>query len=131
MPSRPGGAWRERWPGLTMRTVNGVYELPGRPLPSFDADEPAYRALTRYFGDYERDLGLPVQRSVQVRRVRDLGGPEHLLGGVLRDAVEETLRARLLARTTTDLTVRLAHRSDDIVLRGAAVLVLWDQLGVA
>jgi len=60
-----------------------------------------------------------------------LSGPEHLLGGVLRDAVEETLRARLLARTTTDLTVRLAHRSDDIVLRGAAVLVLWDQLGVA
>lgn len=60
-----------------------------------------------------------------------LSGPEHLLGGVLRDALDETLRARLLARTTTDLTVRLAHRSDDIVLRGAAVLVLWDQLGVA
>jgi len=60
-----------------------------------------------------------------------LSGPEHLLGGVLRDALDETLRARLLARTTTDLTVRLAHRPDDIVLRGAAVLVLWDQLGVA
>ena len=60
-----------------------------------------------------------------------LSGPERLLGGVLRDALDETLRARLLARTTTDLTVRLAHRSDDIVLRGAAVLVLWDQLGVA
>lgn len=60
-----------------------------------------------------------------------LSGPEHLLAGVLRDALDETLRARLLARTTTDLTVRLAHRPDDIVLRGAAVLVLWDQLGVA
>ncbi len=60
-----------------------------------------------------------------------LSGPEHLLGGVLRDALDETLRARLLARTSSDLTVRLAHRSDDIVLRGAAVLVLWDQLGVA
>lgn len=84
----PGGAWRERWPGLTMRTVNGVYELPGRPLPSFDADEPASRALTRYFGEYERDLGLPVRRSVQVRRVRDLGGPERLLAV---DAVEEAV----------------------------------------
>ena len=60
-----------------------------------------------------------------------LSGPEHLLGGVLRDAVEQTLRSRLLARTTTDLTVRLAQSPDDIVLRGAAVLVLWDQLGVA
>jgi hypothetical protein len=75
----PGGAWRERWPGLTMRTVNGVYELPGRPLPTFDADEPASRALTRYFGDYERDLDLPVRRSVQVRAVRDVAGPERLL----------------------------------------------------
>ncbi|MCG7286249.1 NAD(P)/FAD-dependent oxidoreductase [Cellulomonas sp. ACRRI] len=75
----PGGAWRERWPGLTMRTVNGVYELPGRPVPAFDADEPASRALTRYFGSYERDLGLAVRRPVEVRRVRDVGGPQRLL----------------------------------------------------
>jgi predicted NBD/HSP70 family sugar kinase len=60
-----------------------------------------------------------------------LSGPEHLVGGALRDAVEETLRARLLARPEADLSVRLADRSDDIVLRGAAVLVLWEQLGVA
>ena len=60
-----------------------------------------------------------------------LSGPEHLLDGVLLDSVERTLRGRLLARPTTHLTVRLAHQSDDIVLRGAAVLVLWDQLGVA
>ncbi|GEL46630.1 hypothetical protein CHO01_17460 [Cellulomonas hominis] len=70
----PGGAWRERWPGLTMRTVNGVYELPGRALPEFPADEPASSALTRYFGDYERDLALAVRRPVQVRVVRDDGG---------------------------------------------------------
>ncbi|WHP19287.1 NAD(P)-binding domain-containing protein [Cellulomonas sp. ES6] len=70
----PGGAWRERWPGLTMRTVNGVYELPGRALPDFPADEPASAALTRYFGDYEQELGLAVRRPVQVRAVRDDGG---------------------------------------------------------
>ncbi len=75
----PGGAWRERWPGLTMRTVNGVYELPGRSLPAFDDDEPAGDALTRYFGEYEHDLALPVRRSVQVRTVRDLGGADGLL----------------------------------------------------
>jgi predicted NBD/HSP70 family sugar kinase len=60
-----------------------------------------------------------------------LSGPEHLLGGVLLESVERTLRARLLARPESHLTVRLAAHSDDIVLRGAAVLVLWDQLGVA
>jgi len=76
----PGGAWRERWPGLTMRTVNGVYELPGRPLPAFDADEPASRALTRYFGAYERDLGLAVRRPVEVRRVRDAGSADGAAG---------------------------------------------------
>jgi predicted NBD/HSP70 family sugar kinase len=59
-----------------------------------------------------------------------LSGPEHLLDGPLRDAVEHTLRDRLLARPEAELTVRIAQDSTDIVLRGAAVLVLWDQLGV-
>ncbi|MGO4359210.1 ROK family protein [Terrabacter sp. 2TAF16] len=93
--------------------------------PGDDPQEPLREAGER--------LGIalaPVVAALDLSEVV-LSGPEHLLGGVLRDAVEETLRARLLARTTTDLTVRLAHRSDDIVLRGAAVLVLWDQLGVA
>jgi len=93
--------------------------------PSDDPQKPLREAGER--------LGIalaPVVAALDLSEVV-LSGPEHLLGGVLRDAVEETLRTRLLARTTTDLTVRLAHRSDDIVLRGAAVLVLWDQLGVA
>jgi predicted NBD/HSP70 family sugar kinase len=93
--------------------------------PADDPQEPLREAGER--------LGIalaPVVAALDLSEVV-LSGPEHLLGGVLRDAVEETLRTRLLARTTTDLTVRLAHRSDDIVLRGAAVLVLWDQLGVA
>ncbi|HEX6056351.1 MAG TPA: ROK family transcriptional regulator [Intrasporangium sp.] len=59
-----------------------------------------------------------------------LAGPEDLLGGVLLEALDATLRSRMLARHPTSLTVRLAHDSDDIVLRGASVLVLWDQLGV-
>jgi len=59
-----------------------------------------------------------------------LTGPEDLLGGVLLDMLDATLRSRMLARPSTSLTVRLARDSDDIVLRGASVLVLWDQLGV-
>ncbi|HEX5967471.1 MAG TPA: ROK family transcriptional regulator [Intrasporangium sp.] len=59
-----------------------------------------------------------------------LTGPEDLLDGVLLDTLDATLRSRMLARPSTSLTVRLANDSDDIVLRGASVLVLWDQLGV-
>ncbi|HEY0187388.1 MAG TPA: hypothetical protein VGC67_07870 [Cellulomonas sp.] len=94
--SGPGGAWRERWPGLTMRTVNGVYELPGAPLPRFDPAEPAADALTRYFGGYEQEQGLAVRRPVHVSRVHDLGGPRRLL------AVETTERARAVTGTATD-----------------------------
>ncbi|WP_217616842.1 NAD(P)-binding domain-containing protein [Cellulomonas sp. GbtcB1] len=94
----PGGAWRERWPGLTMATVNGVHELPGRPLPTFDADEPASRALTRYFGSYERDLGLAVRRPVEVRGVRDVGEP----GRLLAVETEETERVPVAAPDPDD-----------------------------
>lgn len=82
----PGGAWQDRWPSLTMRTVHGVYELPGRDLPTFDPDEPASRAVSGYFADYEREADLRVRRPVTVRRVRDLGGPAHLLAVETWDA---------------------------------------------
>lgn len=60
-----------------------------------------------------------------------LCGPEHLVVPALVDAVERTLRARMLVRTESELRVRRVAEPDDIVVRGAAALVLWDQLGVA
>jgi len=60
-----------------------------------------------------------------------LSGPRHLLGGPLLDAVQQTLLARLLHQDPQPVTVRLAADPQDIVLRGAAVMVLWNQLGVA
>ncbi|OFI36776.1 sugar kinase [Arthrobacter sp. SW1] len=60
-----------------------------------------------------------------------LAGPRHLLGGPLLDAVQQTLLARLLHQDPQPLAVRLAEDPQDIVLRGAAVMVLWNQLGVA
>ena len=77
-------------------------------------------------------LGIALAPVVAVLDLAEvvLSGPEHLLDGPLRDAVEQTLRDRLLARPEAELTVRIAQDSTDIVLRGAAVLVLWDQLGV-
>ncbi|CCH79378.1 NagC/XylR-type transciptional regulator [Nostocoides japonicum T1-X7] len=60
-----------------------------------------------------------------------LSGPEHLLAGELLATVDHTLRDRLLAGPGSALTVRIAEHAEDIVLRGAAALILWDQLGVA
>ncbi|TDT30985.1 NAD(P)-binding domain-containing protein [Naumannella halotolerans] len=69
----PGGAWRHRWPTLTMGTVNGIRELPDSTPPAADADEPANRAIPEWFGTYERDFGIEVERPVRIRRVTSVG----------------------------------------------------------
>jgi len=66
----PGGAWRHRWKSLRMATVNGISDLPGIPKPEVDPAEPSSEFLTRYFGNYEAELGLSVRRPVKVRAVR-------------------------------------------------------------
>ncbi|MDJ0318959.1 ROK family transcriptional regulator [Pseudarthrobacter sp. PS3-L1] len=60
-----------------------------------------------------------------------LSGPLHLLGGPLLDAAAKTLRRRTLAEFTSDVNFRMTTQGQDIVLRGAAVMVLSEQLGVA
>lgn len=59
-----------------------------------------------------------------------LSGPSELLDGPLIEAATETLRARALEGVFDDVVIRLT-RQDDIVLRGAAVMVLSAQLGVS
>lgn len=66
----PGGAWRHRWQSLRMATVNGISDLPGIAKPEVDPSEPSSAFLTRYFGDYERELDLPILRPVSVTSVR-------------------------------------------------------------
>lgn len=69
----PGGAWRHRWPGLTVDRVNGVHDLPGFPLGDVDPRSPAREVVPAYFAEYERRLGHPVRRPVTVREVRPAG----------------------------------------------------------
>ncbi|WP_432511644.1 NAD(P)-binding domain-containing protein [Kineococcus sp. SYSU DK001] len=69
----PGGAWRHRWPGLTMARVNGVHDLPGYPLGAVAPSSPAREVVPAYFAEYERRLGDPVRRPVAVREVRTAG----------------------------------------------------------
>ena len=60
-----------------------------------------------------------------------LSGPEQLLGGLFVDATLEAIRSRTMAQLPEDLTVRLTTLGDDIVLRGAAVMVISARLGVS
>lgn len=60
-----------------------------------------------------------------------LSGPTDLLDGPLAEATIHTLRNRTMAENHADLAVRMTTLGQDIVLRGAAVLVLSGQLGVS
>lgn len=71
----PGGAWRHRWPSLTLGGAHAVHDLPGLPLGDVDRDEPSSRVVSRYFDAYERLFGLPVRRPVRVNSVTSPDGP--------------------------------------------------------
>lgn len=79
----PGGAWRERWPSLTLSTVNRIHDLPGLAFADVvdtDATEVQARsAVPEYFAEYERWQGLNVYRPLEVKSVHDAGRRLRLL----------------------------------------------------
>jgi len=80
-----------------------------------------------------RHLGLalaPVVGALNLAEVV-LSGPTHLLDGELAQAAIEILRNRTMAEFHGDLAVRMTTLGEDIVMRGAAVMVLSGQLGVS
>ncbi|HEY5230164.1 MAG TPA: ROK family transcriptional regulator [Galbitalea sp.] len=60
-----------------------------------------------------------------------LSGPTQLLDGTLARATIETIRARTMPEFHGNLVLRMTTLGEDIVLRGAAVMVLSGQLGVS
>ena len=60
-----------------------------------------------------------------------LSGPPDLLEGSLVDATVSTLHDRTMADFHGHLAVRMSWLGEDIVVRGAAVMVLSGQLGVS
>ena len=60
-----------------------------------------------------------------------LAGPPELLDGALREALDGCIRERVMADSAADLVVRMSPLGDDVVLVGAAVLVLSGELGVS
>ncbi|MCC2033986.1 ROK family transcriptional regulator [Microbacterium allomyrinae] len=72
----------------------------------------------------------PVVGALDVSEIV-LSGPPELLSGPLAEEALATLRARTLAQPHEGVRVRMTQQGDDIVLRGAAVMVLSGQLGVS
>lgn len=93
----PGGAWRHRWPTLTMSTVNGITALPASTVPTVDPQAPARTVLPAYFGDYERQYDLQVRRPLSIRRVESHGD---LLVATTSDGSTVTARALINATGT-------------------------------
>ncbi|MCW2832734.1 MAG: hypothetical protein JWN68_687 [Nocardioides sp.] len=60
-----------------------------------------------------------------------LSGPTELLDGPLRDAADRTIRARTMPVSSEGLLIRTSTLGEDVVIVGAAVLVLAGELGVS
>jgi predicted NBD/HSP70 family sugar kinase len=79
-----------------------------------------------------RRLGIalaPVVAALNLAEVV-LSGPAHLLDGRLAAAAVATLRSRTLEELHGDLVLRMSTLGTDIVMRGAAAMVLAGRLGV-
>src|SRR5665648_155433 len=90
------------------------------------AAEPILREAGRHLG-----IALaPVVAALNLAEIV-LSGPADLLDGPFAEATIETLRDRTMAEFHGDLMVRMTSLGEDIVIRGAAVMVLSGQLGVS
>ena len=93
----PGGAWRHRWPSLTLDGTHRVHDLPGMPFRPGTEDPRAAEAVPAYFAAYEQAFDLPVLRPVRVRAVRRTDDDRFLVG---TDAGTWTARAVVNATGT-------------------------------
>lgn len=94
------------------------------------ADAAGRESILRDAGERLGIALAPVVGALDLQEVV-LSGPEELLDGPLAEQAVATLRARTLAQFHDGVRVRMTGQGQDIVLRGAAVMVLSGQLGVS
>ncbi len=83
--------------------------------------------------DAGRSLGevlAPIVAALNLHEIV-LSGPAELLDGPLLDAADRTIRERTMPISSTGLAVRTSKLGEDVVVVGAAVLVLAGELGVS
>lgn len=88
---------------------------------------------TAVLTDVGERLGAVLAPVVGALNLRELvlSGPPELLDGPLLAAADRTIRERTMPVSSADLVVRTSALTDDVVLVGAAVLVLAGELGVS
>ncbi|MCS5732660.1 ROK family transcriptional regulator [Herbiconiux daphne] len=111
----------------TWLSIPNLIERLERPENAGDADRDA---VLREAGQRLGIALAPVVGALDLGEVI-LSGPTELLDGPLAKATVETLRQRTMAEFHGSLTLRMTTLGQDIVLRGAAVMVLSGQLGVS
>ncbi|GAB3598385.1 ROK family transcriptional regulator [Angustibacter peucedani] len=96
-----------------------------------DGLDPA--ATRRALAKAGRHLGTAIAPIISALDLREvvLSGPADLLGGPLLDTALDVLRRRCMPVVGEDVDLRLPALGEDVVLTGAAVLVLSGQLGVS
>lgn len=94
------------------------------------ADADARDAVLRTSGERLGIALAPVVGALNLDEVV-ISGPVELLDGPLTEAAIETFRARTMPEFHGGLTVRMSHLGQDIVMRGAAAMVLSGRLGVS
>jgi predicted NBD/HSP70 family sugar kinase len=102
-------------------------------VPALTARVAASDDPTGVLRDAGERLGIalaPIVGALDLSEIA-LSGPTDLLDGVLARSAAETVRTRTLATFHDELQVRMTEHSEDIVLRGAAVMVLSGRLGVS
>lgn len=89
-------------------------------------------ARERVLEEAGRRLGIavaPIVGAIDVRRIV-MSGPEELVAGTLLEATAATLRERTLDEGD-GLVVAMTEHGEDVVVRGAALLVRAGELGVS
>jgi cation diffusion facilitator CzcD-associated flavoprotein CzcO len=78
-----------------MKTVNGIFDLPGYAQPPIDPDEPSREAVPRYFAGFEREHRFPIVRPARVLSVVEA------VGGLLDVATDDGVwRTRAVINAT-------------------------------
>jgi predicted NBD/HSP70 family sugar kinase len=103
------------------------------PLLRAALDGASAAAASRTLAAAGRRLAMALAPVVSALNLGEvvLSGPVDLLDGPLREAAGEELRRRTMPAVADHLTVRLSPLGDDLILAGAAVLVLSGELGVS